>query len=112
MGKFSVEVLLETNSGKKLPEYHLLKGVLNSGLLDATGTGARGGETSSNALRRRQIKALHWVMSDEVSCSPEKGISFDFICEVLGLDSATLKKRVEQQAKVDYKPVKNNSILE
>ncbi len=79
-----------------IPEYELLREVLATGLLDATGEGARGGESSPSALRRRQSKAISWVMSEEVYCSPERGISFTFICEILDIDTSVLRKAVQR----------------
>jgi len=50
----------------------------------------RKGISDRTAILER-IEALHWLNSDEIYCTPERGASFAWICESLDIDPGLIR---------------------
>lgn len=76
---------------RRLPEHNLLASVLASGVSEASGNGQWMGSNTPKERRRRQNEAKRWLSSTEIYFSPEKGISFQYICEALCLNANVVR---------------------
>ena len=76
----------------RMPEHDLLASILESAISEASGDGNFLGCHCPKEKRRRQAKALGWIFCNRIHCSPEEGISFQYICETLSLDPELVRK--------------------
>lgn len=79
----------------RLPEHDLIASILVSAVSDATGEGQWIAGNCERERRRRKEEAGRWILSDAVYCTPDLGISFQFICEVLDVDATSIRKTTE-----------------
>ena len=74
-----------------LPEKALLSALLCDALLEVAGE-ARGIHFNSQTERRMsEARARRWLLSDEMHADPDRGLSFAWVCEQLGLDHVSLR---------------------
>lgn len=98
MKALKLETVFDEHEGDKsfkMPEHDLMASVLASAISDAAGQGQWVAGNSLRERRRRQAEARRWILSDAVYCAPGLGISFQFICEVLDVDAASIRKATE-----------------
>lgn len=82
------------------PEQKLLATILMSAITEATGYGQSVGDNSAFERKRREAQAKRWVFCDSVHCSPDKGISFCYICEALSLDIGSVRSLLRRRGDV------------
>lgn len=79
----------------RLPEHDLMASILVSAVSDATGEGQWIAGNGERERRRRKEEARRWIQSNAVYCTPDLGVSFQFICEVLEVDATSIRQTTE-----------------
>ena len=67
-------------------------------LADACGDSGWSSEPNPLVKQREQKDAQAWIFSNENYCSPEKGVSFVFVCDHLNLDPNMVRQAIEDGA--------------
>lgn len=80
----------------RLPEHDLMASILVSAVSDATGEGQWIAGNCARERRRRKEEARRWILSDAVYCTPDLGVSFQFICEALEVDATSIRQTTEE----------------
>jgi hypothetical protein len=77
------------------PEKQLMFSLIISAIRDIQTTNRRGRVAESYLVKKRRDRALCWIESNALHCDTQRGISFLYACDHVGVCPKFIRERLE-----------------